>query len=252
MLRALMIIFFVSALSANAFDGPALQQIESLTTGYAGQGPYKLQDSKLVFAYEWGMNSLSKSSEASSGNRYFYRQRAQGDAQYMVSFRFDPSLDKKSINDQGVSPLSMSFYKNREKAMEFRNIELSSDGKAVTTYQECWQVSVKAPQVQCALVNKVICEQVNRGNYDWDKSYRKAAQAYRAQMIARFKHEAFPADLNQKKGMGFISYETMLDYTYEHPELINEFPSSVRLRLAGACKSFPFADTYGPNEAFKH
>lgn len=252
MLRFIVLGSFLFGSFAGAFDKNALEEVESFTTGYRGQGPYKLEDSKLVFAIEGSMSSLSKSNEASSGNRYFYRQRAQGDAQYMVSFRFDPELERKNIHDQGVSPRSISFYKNREKSMEFRNLELSANGKSITTYQECWQPSVKEPKVQCGLVNKIICDQINRGNYDWDKSYRKAAQAYRAQMNARFQYEAFPEDLNKKKGMGFGKYETMSDYTYEHPELLYEFPSAIRMRLASACKSFPFSDTYGPNETFKH
>lgn len=237
---------------AFAFNEAALKEVESLTTGYPGQGPYKLEDSKFVFAIEGGMNALSKSRDPSFGNRYFYRQRAQRDSQYMVGFRFESSLGRKSINKQGVSPRSISFYKNQDKSMQFRTLEFSNDGKSLATYQECWQVDVKNPQIQCALVNKVMCEQINKENYDWDKSYRKAAQSYRAQMIARFEYETFPPDLNENKGMGLGVYEAMEDYTYENSDLLSEFPSAIRMRLDRACKNIPFADTLGPNEVLKY
>lgn len=241
-------VFLLAPFISFSFDMEKLSSLDSLTVHEYGKGPLVLDGNEIRFKNKYSLGSFDKS-ESKVENRYFYYSPAQRSNGTVVSYRFPETTPLKEIKHGQPALKQVSFFQNEWQSLKFRSMTFSSDSKSLESLQECWQVDIKKPEVQCVIVNLTICERIRKINYDWDKEYRRDAQAYRQQMKDTFNSEVIPEDLKERYSLGFKNYQVLDDYDHSST-FLNSLGSVPKIRVQKACMDF-WPEVFSPEELKK-
>lgn len=256
MRRIFCFLLLTLASSAGAFDTKMLSAIDGHFGSQRDTLPLKIKEERLVFDYTGTFGQFLRSATpAATDNRYYKFQPAQRGYASILGYRFGLDVTQDFLKERDQSPRALSFVSNDQSSLHLRVLELSADGKAATTYQDCWQIAPTAnghATVQCALANKLICEQINKTGYNWDDHYRKAVEANRVAMDARLHRETLPTDINENRSMSLAQYELAKNFRSLTGELFDDIEPRAKSAVQALCKDLVWADESAHEPGTQH